>query len=453
MFEYNGTQFSLEQVEEAALAKGLSVDEYVNEYGITKKDDTVEEVKTEAVVEDEIAPAAAKTVVTESQSDLGLSESQPNTVEEDFDIESIKFQFDKGNFEMDQRKAYEKYKSTGEIDESLLGEKTKIAVNEKGEKLGVGDAFKNAYDNMKPLVYSQIQNAKAYGYQLIEEFGQRGIENTGIGVGANVLDTTEQTKLKKEQSAQINNAFDKDKIEAFNNAEDARKLLKTTGQGLVEGVKQGDLASVVGGAANGLANVITSAVPAMMAGVAGTIAGGPIAGTIASVGTIFGTQLAPQFYADFNIENAKALYPNLSENEAIAKLFKENKEQVATPTLLAAGASALETAGVKGLSRGIAASLASKGAKNYAKAMLALGGKNGIISKAYKAAPGSTGAVMETFTELGQLPLELINQAEAKRLIGVFETNSGSPVEITNATNGLETVSYTHLTLPTKPYV
>ena len=63
----------------------------------------------------------------------------------------------------------------------------------------------------------------------------------------------------------------------------------------------------------------------MMGGFVGTISGGPIAGTIASVGTIFGTQLAPQFYADFNIENAKALYPNLSENEAIAKLFKENK--------------------------------------------------------------------------------------------------------------------------------
>ena len=30
------------------------------------------------------------------------------------------------------------------------------------------------------------------------------------------------------------------------------------------------------------------------------------------------------------------------------------------------------------------------------------------------------------------------SKAEAKRLIGVFETNSGSPVEITNATNGLE---------------
>tara|TARA_B100000886_G_C20396316_1_gene480532 strand:+ start:384 stop:1283 length:900 start_codon:yes stop_codon:yes gene_type:complete len=29
-------------------------------------------------------------------------------------------------------------------------------------------------------------------------------------------------------------------------------------------------------------------------------------------------------------------------------------------------------------------------------------------------------------------------ESEAKRLIGVFETNSGSPVEITNATNGLE---------------
>ena len=51
--------------------------------------------------------------------------------------------------------------------------------------------------------------------------------------------------------------------------------------------------------------------------------------------------------------------------------------------------------------------------------------------------------------------------SEAKRLIGVFETNSGNPVVINDQTNGLEmqltvtdiAVSYTHLTLPTKRIV
>jgi len=419
MFEYNGTQFSLEQVEEAALAKGLSVDEYVNEYGITKKDDTLEEVKTEAVVEDEIAPAAAETVVTESQSDLGSSESQPNTVEEDFDIESIKFQFDKGNFEMDQRKAYEKYKSTGEIDESLLGEKTKIAVNEKGEKLSSLEAFKNAIiENVPTLFDMSIENFNALKYQTIEETGKIGVNNLGFGIGANVLDTPKQVKLKKEQATKINNAFDKEKIEIFNELQKLRKNLKTTGQGFVEGAKQGDVASMVGGAANGFASVLTSAIPAMIGGAAGTVVGGPIAGTIATVGTIFSTQLAPQFYVDFNVENAKALYPNLPEEEAIAKMFKENKEQVATPMLLAGAASGLETIGVKGLSGALTGKLASKGAKNYAKAMLAGFGKNGLLAKASKAAPGTVGASAETITEIFQLPLELINQAEAKKLKG-----------------------------------
>ncbi len=74
MFEYNGTEFTLEQVEKAATAKGLSVDEYISTYNIVKKDKDEEEVKTEAVVEDEIAPAAAETVVTESQSGPGSSE-------------------------------------------------------------------------------------------------------------------------------------------------------------------------------------------------------------------------------------------------------------------------------------------------------------------------------------------------------------------------------------------
>lgn len=416
MFEYNGQQFTLAEVEEAAANKKMSLDQYINQFGIKKIDSQIVEKPQPAA--EIAAPAVGQTPDTELQSENGSLELQPNVIEEDFNLNSIKFQFDKGNFKEDQRLAYEEYKSTGKINESLLGEKNKVATNEKGEKLGVIEALNNAYYNVKPLMYSQMQNAKAYGYQLIEEFGKQGVENTGFGIGTNVLDTPKQSKLKEEQALKIDNAFDNKKIEAFNEAEKARKLLKTTGQGLVEGVKQGDLASVIGGAANGLASVITSAVPAMAAGAAGTIAGGPVAGTLASAGIIFGTQLAPQFYADFNIENAKAMYPNLSEQDAVAKMFEENKEQVATPTTLAAGASALELAGVKGLSRGISKNLTSKIAKDYAKAMLALGGKNGIIAKAYKAAPGTTSAFGETLTELGQLPLELINQAEAKKLKG-----------------------------------
>lgn len=416
MFEYNGQQFTLAEVEEAAANKKMSLDQYINQFGIKKIDSQIVEKPQPAA--EIAAPAVGQTPDMGSQLESGSSELQPNVIEENFNLNSIKFQFDKGNFKEDQRLAYEEYKSTGKINESLLGEKNKVAANEKGEKLGVIEALNNAYSNVKPLMYSQMQNAKAYGYQLIEEFGKQGVENTGFGISTNVLDTPKQSKLKEEQALKIDNAFNDKKIEAFNEAEKARKLLKTTGQGLVEGVKQGDLASIIGGAANGLASVITSAVPAMAAGAAGTIAGGPVAGTLASAGIIFGTQLAPQFYADFNIENAKAMYPNLSEQDAVAKMFEENKEQVATPTILAAGASTLELAGVKGLSRGISKNLASKMAKDYAKAMLALGGKNGIIAKAYKAAPGTTSSFGETLTELGQLPLELINQAEAKKLKG-----------------------------------
>ena len=72
MFEYNGTEFTLEQVEKAATAKGLSADEYISTYNIVKKDKDEEEVKTEAVVEDEIAPAMAETVDTGLQSVPGL---------------------------------------------------------------------------------------------------------------------------------------------------------------------------------------------------------------------------------------------------------------------------------------------------------------------------------------------------------------------------------------------
>ena len=89
MFEYDGTEFTLEQVEEAALAKGLSVEEYTKKYEISKK--------TEAVVGNEIAPAMAETVDTESQSADGSSELQSEDIYKDvksLDIEGVEYPID-----------------------------------------------------------------------------------------------------------------------------------------------------------------------------------------------------------------------------------------------------------------------------------------------------------------------------------------------------------------------
>ena len=82
MFELNGTEYTLEQVEEAALASKMSVEDYAKRTGLKP-------LKTEAVVVDEIAPATAESVDTELQSVDSLLGLQPETVSTGFGSENV----------------------------------------------------------------------------------------------------------------------------------------------------------------------------------------------------------------------------------------------------------------------------------------------------------------------------------------------------------------------------
>lgn len=77
MFELNGEQYSLEQVQEAAKQSNLSLDDYISEYNITKLDN---EGKTNGVAETgaTVTPTTGQAPeVTELESvDISL-DSQP----------------------------------------------------------------------------------------------------------------------------------------------------------------------------------------------------------------------------------------------------------------------------------------------------------------------------------------------------------------------------------------
>ena len=129
----------------------------VQEYQSKEEEGVEDVVKTEAVVEDEIAPAMAETVDTELQSVPGLLGSPRLNVGADLedgltpeerlqkkreeytseDLASIKFQFDKGpeygkSF---GEEAYNKYTETGEIDTNLLPKQNRLVDPETGERL------------------------------------------------------------------------------------------------------------------------------------------------------------------------------------------------------------------------------------------------------------------------------------------------------------------------------
>ena len=74
MFEYNGTQFTLAEVEAAAAKRNLSLDDYINQFGIKKIDS--QPVEKPQPVAETTAPAAGQTPDTGLQLESGSLESQ-----------------------------------------------------------------------------------------------------------------------------------------------------------------------------------------------------------------------------------------------------------------------------------------------------------------------------------------------------------------------------------------
>jgi len=78
MFEYNGQQFTLAEVEEAAANKKMSLDQYINQFGIKKIDSQIVEKPQPAA--EIAAPAAGQTPDTGLQLESGSSASANNNI-------------------------------------------------------------------------------------------------------------------------------------------------------------------------------------------------------------------------------------------------------------------------------------------------------------------------------------------------------------------------------------
>jgi len=113
-------------------------------------DTFVEEVKTEAVVEDEIAPATAETVVTESQSDLGLSELQPDKLK----------RFNQGEFKLEEKEEFESF-----LDLKKQQENKRIADKTLGESI------ENIQEDLSNLNFDQLDyKQKQYVQDIAQQY-------------------------------------------------------------------------------------------------------------------------------------------------------------------------------------------------------------------------------------------------------------------------------------------
>lgn len=421
MFELNGTKYTIDQVQQAAQANSMSLEDYIQKSGL---------VKIEAVVEDEIAPAAADTVNSELQSDIGLlgsprlnlgadledgltPEQRIQQKREEYtpeDVASIKFQFDKGPEygKTFSEEAYNKYVETGEIDTNLLPKQNRLVDPATGERLSELDALRNVGRNVPEQLDNMWSSTKVMLYNFAEAASKQAALNTGLGVGANVLLDDQQRDFQDKAAEESKDLFTKEIQDNYQTILDNYKEIakNPTGAGILGSGSTGlagkaSMVDLVGGLGTAVTSVATSVLPAAAAG----IVAGP-AGSVAMMGNL----IIPSMVTDYNIEKANNLYKDLpTEEERINRLVEEDKEELGIPIGLGTIATALEYFGYKGIAREMAKNMSKAGYKELAKSVFA-------ISKTKPGVNAATTTVRESATEVAQLIPELTNQAAAKGL-------------------------------------
>ena len=421
MFELNGTKYTIDQVQQAAKANGMSLEDYIQKSGL---------VKIEAVVEDEIAAAAADTVNSELQSDIGLlgsprlnlgadledgltPEQRIQQKREEYtpeDLASIKFQFDKGPEygKTFGEEAYNKYIETGEIDTNLLPKQNRLVDPATGERLSELDALRNVGRNVPEQSKNMWASTKIMLYNFAEAASRQGALNTGLGVGANVLLDDQQRDFQDKAAEESKDLFTKEIQDNYQTILDNYKEMakNPTGAGILGSGSTGlagkaSMVDLVGGLGTAVTSVATSVLPAAAAGVVA----GP-AGSVAMMANL----IIPTMVTDYNIEKANNLYKDLpTEEERINRLVEEDKEELGIPIGLGTIATALEYFGYKGIAREMAKNMSKAGYKDLAKSVFA-------ISKTKPGVNAATTTVRESATEVAQLIPELTNQAAAKGL-------------------------------------
>ena len=428
MFEYNGQQFTLAEVEEAAANKKMSLDQYINQFGIKKIDSQIVEKPQPAA--EIAAPAVGQKPDTGLQPAVGLLGSPRLNVGADLedgltpeerlqkkreeytqkDLNSIKFQFDKGP-EYGKRfgeEAYNKYIETGKIDTNLLPKQNRLVDPETGERLNELEVLNNVRKNIIPQSKVQWASTKNLFFEFAEAAAKQGALNQGLGSGANVLLSDEtkefQQKLAEESDSLFNEEVKANYKTILNSYNEMAK--NPTGAGILGSGSTGlagsaSMVDLVGGLGTSVTSVATSVIPT----IAATAVGGPVAG-VATMANL----MIPSMVTDYNIEKANTLYKDLdTEEERINKLIDEDKQELGIPIALGTIATGLEYWGYKGIASSMAKNMSKKGMKDWAKAMYA-------ISKNKKGISNSAATIKESATEVAQLIPELTNQYAAQGL-------------------------------------
>ena len=417
MFELDGQQFDLATVEDWAKEDNKTLDQYVNIYGIKDlREGKPSPTIPGAVVEETVAPKlkglAFSSVtslpeypgakleyvnpLTDPEADKfeiiknryfintadplkGAEALEKEKAQKEY-IEKLPFHFKQSRVKKEERAAYDKWKETGKIDESLLPQQEIAKINPATLKPYTGlEIVENVINDFKPSMLMQWEGIKFSSIDWAKKVFGKDVADFLFAYDPELINSKiikQEDKYFYEKPSgeleEIGGRANEKQVEAIEDYIKLQNTLQYAGS-ITEGFKNGDLATTIGGMANAISGAIQTIGPALL-----------------TRGASLYPQMAGTMIADFNLEKANALYKN--DPNAIEKLIKNNQTEFAIPATAAAVAASFEYIGLKGITK-------------------ALQANKGVAANALKLL-WSTGT--EGATGWGQFLVEDVNQSLAK---------------------------------------
>jgi len=375
LFEFEGQEYTLAEVQNAAKAKSLSIDDYIKEYNISRKEGKTSPTTPGAVVEETAAPelefpsvdslpeypganleyvnpltdpAVDKYEIIKNRYFINTADPMKGAqrIEQEKAnqkyLDSLPKKFDKGYFTKEEREAYEKYKETGNIDSSLLKDAYVRPINPETLEPYTGlQMVENILEDFVPGLKMQLKGLQSMGIEFISKTAGKDAADFLLGdidIDAKVVKKDNKYFYEKDGivEKEIGTTTNKKQKEIFENYMQLQNAMQYKGS-ISEGFKSGDLATTITGIGNAFSGAVQTMVPAYF-----------------TSGYSLYPQIAGSMFMDFNIAKAKALYKN--DPKAFNKLIDNNQLDFSTPASLALLSSISEKIGFDKVTKAINAS-------------------------------------------------------------------------------------------------
>lgn len=239
MFKYKGFDYNLDQVTQAADDKGLSVDEYVNKFGLETVEDTVEiqtdpnEGKTNGAVETDAAVAPVPEQASESTESESVDISSESQPKRSVRGEQRKKELEKREAKQEQDLILEEIEDLEIYDDTLdvVADDKKIRLQELAKKQIENDYKTN--DVLEYTISPEEINQKAQDIldeknepSLLKNYGARAVRGfAGFAKGASQLEES----LKYSLIETALNVFDPEYKSTVEEKESIMQLIKSGG--------------------------------------------------------------------------------------------------------------------------------------------------------------------------------------------------------------------------------